>query len=1098
MVFSTNSRRLSVFLMAFAALGLSLLISTPVCAQVAGATISGTVTDASGAIVPQVQISIKNVATGINRTVTSDAAGFYLAPNLLPGSYEVSGSAAGFSTTVQSGVVLTVGTQQVLNFTLRVGQITETVEVTTEAPTVELASSELGAVVGATTVVELPLNGRSWTDLAKLQPGVSGVTTQRPLDSLGGRPYRGFGAQASISGSRPQQNNYRLDGISINDYANGAPGSVLGGNLGVDAIQEFSVLTSNYSAAYGKTSGGIINAISRSGTNQIHGSAYEFLRNSALDARNFFDPATIPPFRRNQFGASLGGPIQKGRTFFFGDYEGVRQEKGVSQLDVVPSLAARAGNLCSLCPLGQRVTVTVDPAIKKYLGVFPLPNGPSFGTGDVASYGIAGRQNVTENYFTTRVDHQFSQKDSIFANYLFDQSPFSTSLPFGDYLVGALVKRQIAALEETHTFSPSLLNIVRLGYNRERMDANYATQILNPVAADHSLSIFPGNYAPNCNCPEGMTQYGANQGTGTFIRWNSYQVYDDAFLVKGLHALKFGFGFERDQLNIVANGSDLVNGRFGFGTMQAFLTNQPSRVLAGLPGKNPEKYLHQSILGGYIQDDWRFRPNLTLNLGLRYEMSTVPTDIHGNTSNLYNLTDPQPHLGDPYFHNPTLRNVEPRLGFAWDPFSSGKTAVRGGFGMFDALPMLYLYQVLESAVFPFTVQASASTLPQGSFPSGAAAFLSPSGAQYTSIEPNPHRNYVMQWNVNVQRELASNLTATIGYIGSHGVHQPFRVDDANMVQPTLTSAGYLWPNPIGSGTVLNPNVGPIKYLNWAGSSFYDALILGIEKRLSHGLQIHGSYTWGKSIDNNSGAIAGDTLTNSISTLDPFNLKLSRGLSDFNVGRTLVISATWLLPTLKSAPAAVAWVANGWELTSILTAADGVPFSALFGTGGDPQGKRNSDDYAYPNRVSGCNPINTNFKNSPSGLPLYVNPNCFRVPTAPSMAFWTSNCDPSHPFPQCFNLRGNSGRNIMIGPGVANLDFSIIKNNYVKRISENFNVQFRTEVFNILNRANFAVPDLGNGNNDIFDSSGAVNPAAGLLTSTTTDAREIQFALKLVW
>src|SRR5437879_1231377 len=360
-------------------------------AQVVGATVSGTVTDASCAGVANTLVSIKNTATGVTRGATADSVGFYTAPNLLPGNYDVTFSAAGFSTEVRSGVTLTVGAQQVLNASLRVGQVSQQVTVTGEAPTVQLASSALSAVVEAPMVVGLPLNGRSWTDLANLQPGVAGIETQVPFGDSG-RGNRGFGAQISISGSRPTQNNYRLDGISINDYANGGPGSVLGGNLGVDAVEEFSVLTSSYSAEYGKTSGGVVNAISRAGTNQLHGSAYEFVRNSSLDARNFFDPATVPPFRRNQFGASIGGPILKDKTFFFGDYEGIRQSKGVGRLDIVPSLAARglmadgktptAAIVCSNppgtdpskpCP-PQQVTAAVnpDPVTGIDLGVLPF------------------------------------------------------------------------------------------------------------------------------------------------------------------------------------------------------------------------------------------------------------------------------------------------------------------------------------------------------------------------------------------------------------------------------------------------------------------------------------------------------------------------------------------------------------------------------------------------------------------------------------------------------------------------------------------------------------------------------------------------------
>jgi hypothetical protein len=1116
MISKLRAKKVVAGFVALVALAFSPLTLVPAHAQVAGATLSGTISDQSGAVIPGGKISIKNVATGITRDVTADAAGFYTAPNLLPGSYEVTVSAPGFATEVRSGITLTVGAQQVLNITMQVGQVTEKVQVTGEAPAVQLASSSLSAVVGASTVVELPLNGRSWTDLAKLQPGVAAVETQVAFGDSG-RGNRGFGAQLSISGGRPVQNNYRLDGISINDYANGGPGSVLGGNLGVDAIQEFSVVTSNYSAEYGKTSGGVVNAISRSGTNQFHGSAYFFLRDEDFDARRFFD-TTRPSFHQNQYGASAGGPVKKDRTFVFGDYEGINFGKGVTRLDVVPSLAARAGNLCSTPPSDGSCTpstVTVDPAVGRWLTIYPLPNGSSIGNGDVAAFTFAGQRTLSERFFTTRIDHRFSEKDSIFGTYMFDRTPFTSAEPLGVVLLGSITKRQIFALEESHTFSPSLVNTVRLGFNRDLVDNQNPIKALIPAGGDKTIFTVPGEYAPGCQCPEGITlMEGGIHGQSTYLyRWNAFQAYDDAFWTRGLHSVKFGFGFERDQDNQLTLGT--ATGLFGFGSMKALLTNHPKRLAAQKPQFLTPRGMRQSIIGGYLQDDWRFRTNLTLNLGVRYEMSTVPTEVQGKLSTLYNLSDVGAHCGKvdparkciaagPYFNNPTLRNFEPRVGFAWDPFRNGKTAVRGGFGFFDSLPLLYEYLTMNGQAYPFMERDQVSNLPAGSFPSGAYAFLNPGNTRYISIELNPHRNYVMQWNVNVQRELVQNVTATVGYVGNRGVHQPFRVDEANMVIPTPSSAGYLWPGGggvgIGNGTLYNPNVGGIRFLNWGGNTLYDALQVGIEKRMSHGLQLKGSYTWGKSIDTSSGVIAGDPFANSISSLQWFDLKrLTRGLSDFDVRRTIVINGTWNLPTLKSAPAVVGWAINGWELTSIFKANDGVPLSALFGTGGDPMGTLSSDDYAFPNRLTGCNPINTNFRKSPSGVPLYVNSNCFAVATAPSLTFYNANCDPSFgTSPQCFNLRGNSGRNIMIGPGLAYLDFSIVKNNPVKRISENFNVQFRAEFFNILNRANFGVPDLGNGNDDIFDASGAVNPAAGLLTTTTTDPREIQFALKIVW
>jgi hypothetical protein len=1048
--------------------------------QVAGGTISGTVTDASGAVIPNTQISIRNVATGLARAVTADTAGFYTAPNLLPGSYEVTATAPGFATVVETGMTLTVGAQQVLNLSMHVGQVTQRVEVTEAAPTVQLASSTISAVVDSTTVRELPLNGRSWTDLAALQPGVAPVETHVQGDNL-----RGYGDEVSIAGGRPQQNNYRLDGVSVNDFANGGPGSVLGGNLGVDAIQEFSVLTSNYSAEYGKTSGGVVNAITRSGTNQFHGSVYEFLRNSALDARNFFD-GLIPPFKRNQFGAAAGGPIRKDRTFVFGDFEGIRQSLGLTSVVTVPSLAARVGNLST-------GNVTVNPGAQKYLVLFPLPNGPLLGNGDQGIFTVPEQQITTENFFTIRVDHKLSEKDSLFGTYLFDKTPQTAPDAFNDVLLGDLTKRQIFVLEEDHIFNPALINSVRFGFNRDFVNHNTNIRAINPAAADPSLGAVPGQNAAAVLIG-GLSPFLGGLITATpNERWNSFQGYDDAFLTKGLHSLKFGVAFERDQLNQLSNGSPA--GEFHFGTLADFLTNKPKLFIATFPNLLTPRGIRQSIFGLYVQDDWRVRPNLTLNLGLRYEMSTVPTEVQGKLSNLYNLTDANPHLGDPYFLNPTLRNFEPKVGFAWDPFRKGKTAVRGGFGVFDVLPLPYEFATIAGTSAPFIELGSASKLPAGSFPGGAFALLAPSSLSIGSIERKPHRNYVLQWNLNVQHELTPSVTALVGYVGSRGVHQPFRSEDANIVLPTLTSQGYLWPSPVGSGTVINPNVGEIRYLNWGANSFYDGLEFGVTKKMTHGLEIQGSYTWGKSIDSGSASVAGDMFTNSISSPLWFNLKLNRAVSDFNVGRTLVVSGTWRVPERKSLSGPADWAENGWELGAIYKANDGSPFTATFGSDGDPLGLNSSDPWDFPNRLTGpgcgslVNPGNPN---------TYIKTQCFGIPTAPSGAFYKANCDAGvGTAPQCFNLRGNAGRNILTGPGLSNLDFSVFKNNPVKRISESFNAQFRAEFFNILNRANFAVPVTPD-NVTIFDSTGASVGGAGLLTSTTTTAREIQFALKLTW
>jgi hypothetical protein len=454
MLVKPSSKRFGPVLSVFYVLVLTISSTGQAQAQVTGATLFGTIMDTTGAVIPGVQLSIKNRATGIARNMTTDEAGFYSAPNLLAGNYDVTVSAPGFSTVVQSNIALAVGAQQQLNVSLKVGETAQVVEVTEAAPMVQVASSVISAQIEASTVRELPLNGRDWASLATLSPGVNAIETQMPFESGAVRGNRGFGAQLTISGGRPTQNNYRLDGLSINDYANGGPGSVIGVSLGVDAIQEFSVLTGNYSAEYRRTSGGVVNAISKSGTNAFHGDVYEFLRNDKLDANDFFSNASSqpkPPYKRNQFGAAAGGPIRKDRTFVFGDYEGIRQSQGiVSAGTVVPSDAARAGNLAN----GQRVNV--DPLVAKYLALYPHANGPV--TGDKGVFTFAGVRRVSENFFTSRVDHKVSDKNSLFGTYMYDDAPYTQPDNFNNVKIQSQTTRHIAAIEHSHIFSPGFVN----------------------------------------------------------------------------------------------------------------------------------------------------------------------------------------------------------------------------------------------------------------------------------------------------------------------------------------------------------------------------------------------------------------------------------------------------------------------------------------------------------------------------------------------------------------------------------------------------------------------------------------------------------------
>jgi carboxypeptidase family protein len=1099
-------RRLGIILLAASLVAFPALLSVRANAQVSGGTVSGTVSSASQLAMPNARVTLKDVATGVTRAVTTGAMGFYSSANLVPGTYEMTVEASGFSTQVRTGIAVTVGAKLVVNVAMDMGESSQVIREAFTGTPENQASSAAGGNVSASTVRDSPLNGRDWTQLAALQAGVTGIQTG------GAQAQRGFGAAISVSGARPDQNNYRLDGISINDYSNGAPGSVLGSNLGVDAVEQFSVLGSNYPAGFGRTSGGVINAVTRSGTNAFHGNVYEFLRNSALDARNFFD-AKIPPFKRNQFGGSAGGPIQKGRTFFFADYEGLRQSLGVTHVDTVPSEAARKG-LLSTGPVvvDSHQEPNHPPGVAQFLEAFyPHPNGPILGNGDTAIFSFADQQVTTENYFTTKIDHKFSDHDSLSGTFFRDNSKEIQPDNFDWLLSNVVSRRQLVTLLEQHIFSPGLLNAARFGFNRAVASSGGVSKVMNPSLTDAKFGFVQGQFVGRIINVPGLTDFpgGLNQALPNTLSssqtytWNSFQEADDIFLTKGVHALQFGVLVERMQDNLRSTG--MVDGSFTFSSLADVLTNRPRNFEGLAPRPIPVVGIRETLFGAYAQDDIRVRRGLNVSLGLRYEMSTVPAEAHNLLSNLLHLTDAQPHLGSPFFLNPTLRNFEPRVGLAWSPFAGDKTVVRAGAGMFDVLPLPYEFALTIPNTAPFVKQIYAGELPQGSFPVGAFEQFSGSStvsrASYT--EHAPKRNYVMQWNANLERELTKGLTVTLGYVGSHGVHQPYRQDNFDTVLPTLTAAGYLYP-PAATSTTLNPNFGRINGNLWQASSSYHALQAVVEKSLSHGVQFHGAYTWSKSIDTLSATVADDAFPNGLMNPLFFDQRTSRGLSDFNVGQNFVVNLTWEAPAPKTGSRLTRWALSGWQWGGIYKASGGQPFTPILG--GDPLGTKLDETNEPPNRVAGpgCESLVN------SGNPnQYIKPSCFSLPRAtPAIA---SQCttfgfrlpgtngptDAGSPgiAGTCANLRGNLGRNSLIGPGMSNLDFSLFKNNRIRSISEGFNVQFRAEFFNVFNRANFASPT---DNRTVFDQNGTPISSAGLITSTQTPSRQIQFALKLIW
>lgn len=1082
--------------------------ATQIRAQVAGATLSGVVTDERGGPVPGASVSIRNSGTGIVREVKTNEDGFYSAPNLLPGAYEVSVSASGFQLMIQRDMVLTVGAQQSLNLSLKIGQINEKVVITATPPTVQTTSSTISATVDSTTVRELPLNGRDWTSLATLEPGVTSIPNQVSTAFSANKGNRGFGNQLSNGGHRANENTYRINGININDYSNGAPGGASGLNLGVDGIQEFSVLTSDYTAEYGRTSGAVINAITKSGVNEFHGTAFLFDRDKVFDAKSFFDDRTkpIPSFRRVQFGGSGGTAIVQDKTFVYGTYEGVRQNRPVSQLIHVPTDAERA---------------LAVPAIVPYLKLWPeAPQGtPVDSNGITQTFGVALPSISNENYATGRVDQKFSANDTFAVSYFWDSGPQSQLDPLENAVHEVFSRRQMASAEETHILGPAMVNTLRAGLSRVRGDIN------DPVsghgaAVDSSLTIAPGATAtPTIAVPGVLTTAVGLGGLNRFLhRWTSAQLYDDAFVTKGTHSIKFGFAFERMLYNVTEKLSP--NGRMsGYGSLSDFLNNVPHRLNALAPGGSNEVAIRESLFAGYVQDDWRLRPNLTVNAGVRYEFTTLPKDANNRIqeiTTLVNCATPgvapsssspcgPVHVGSFIAKNPTTKNFEPRIGFSWDPFKNGKTAVRAGFGIFDVLPLPYEFGLNTAATFPYQVVGFDRFATLGSGTDTNISF-NPNKVRNRYVEQNPKRADVLNWNFNIQREVAPSWTAIVGYVGSRTVHLSVSADDVNLVPVIITSAGILiptntyqldpnWGGGNGGVTPGGPGGAGIRPVFFDGESTYHGFHAQMKKSMSRGLQGQVSYTFGKCRDTSSSPVTGDTYVNSIAVPLLLSKAYRIGACDFDIRQTLVGTFIWDVPGPKSGLAS--YVAGGWQLGTIVTATSGSPFTVTLGGGDDPLNTGYNGDFSmdYPDLMPGCNPIH-------GGL-NYLNTQCFALPQAtPAIA---SQCAPfvgsgssSNPqFPgSCSNLVGNAGRNRFYGPGLKTVDFSVFKN---FQFSEGLKLQFRAEFFNVLNHPNFAAPNfLSDSNNSVFDGNGNAISNAGVLASTSTSSRQIQLGLKLVW
>ena len=1024
-------------------------------AQVTSGTISGTVKDTTGAVAPGAKITVLNEDTGISRAVETDSACHYVAPSLALGNYRVTVSLEGFQTAVRSGILLTVGREAVVDFSLSVGAVTQELEVKAEAPLVETTTNAVSGLVAEQAIQELPLNGRSFDQLISLQ-------SSAPVARIGGH-VAGVGEAAffTVGGARFLSNDFILDGTEVLGGGNQTtlPGGALGINMGVDAVREFQILTSSYSAAFGKRAGGVINIATRSGTNQLHGSAYEFIRNSDLDARNFFDTTlSPPPFKRNQFGGSLGGPIRKDKAFFFVNYEGLRQALTETNISIVPDNNVRQG----LLPVnGTLVNVGVAPNVAPFIPyIFGPVNGKVFGDGTAQS--ILHPLDVgSQNYVLGRFDAQLTDKDSVFVRYNITLASINNPSTSSLFLAPLDTRDQVLTIGEQKVFSPTTLNLFRFGFTRGR---SFDTSVsINPLPAN--LTSVPGytpiaqiDFGATSNSGGFITSAGLNTAVNTIYLVNQFDVSDQVTKTAGQHTLQFGAQVQKIQHNDTSNKAPI----FDFTSLANFLAGTPSLFISQPPQANAEKGIRQTYFAGFVQDEYHVTHNLTLNLGLRYELMTVPTEANNRVSN-YRPTilngligvETNPTLGSPFF-NGHHGEFAPRVGFAWSP-GDGKTVVRGGGGIFyDQLLSEFRFYTSSNAPFVSQVQITNPPFPLGFSGAGGTSTPSPQG-----IDPNVDVPTRVEYNFGVQRQLNSSIVLEAQYVGSHSYHLS-RVHEANPTRPTFLPGGIVsYPTASGSPRI-NPALGGTQFVSTDAISYYNSLQVDLKQRLSRGLRYQISYTYAKLMDDASTITSQEALGSPSFTQNPFNLLGDLGLSSYDLKNSFAANFTYDLPG-SGLKGALGRTLGGWEVGSIITVTSGFPFTAVTGFNRSNDAARNIAD-----RPS----LLPNASNNPNvgRVTKWYNPSVFTLPPA--------------------GQYGNLGRNTLIGPGLTNVDFNLAK---TFAVIERLHATFRFDVFNLLNHASFALPS-----NTIFSSNGQILGAAGTITSTVGTSRQLQFALKLIF
>jgi len=1091
--------------------GLIVLGSCLVFAQ-GSAVISGIVRDATGAVLPGVTVTIKHTESGLTRTVDSTENGSYRMPSLPVGPYEVTGEKSGFKQGVRRGINLAVAQEAVVDLTLDVGALAEQVTVTEEAPLVNTTLSSTAGLITEQQVKDLPLNGRSFDQLLTLNVGISNNTS-----NIGqGNGWTGF----SVAGKRQETNRFLINGV---DWVGGnstgqfiTPSGASGQLLGVEAVREYNVLEHTYGAEYGKRAGGQISIVTSSGTNQWHGTLFEYLRNSALDARNFFDQTIgAPPFKRNQFGGALGGPIKKDKMFIFGNYEGFRQRLALSSRAIVPDIPSRQGLLpCNVitpapspCPASGFAPVpNLKPGMLPYANYFwPSPNGLEVLTnglpsGTAYNYNSA-LQRAREDFGLARFDYSISSKDSLFVNYTLDDGERRTPRTNAIFTQIEPLRTQTVGIQETRVFSSSVVNSATLGYAR-----TWATLVrATAVAIPDSLLFLPGGNQGSIVIGGGATTVapaavapaeGINPVRG--IR-EYYTLSDDLHFSKGRHSFSTGAWIQRIHQNDVG-AAQFSAGGVSYPTMLAFLQDVPSQFNLN---RNPLGLGYRTTEAAwYFQDEFKLFPNLSMRLGLRHEMTDGWNEVAGRCSNYAFdknfVISTEPVIGKSCLgQNNAKLLLQPRVGLAWDPTGTGSWAVRAGFGIHNDLqdnlanrtyanPPFNAREQLTGSLLSLIPLQKTAVLPPTCGPSvpQPCSIYSPAG-----VDPNMFTPTIQQWNLTVERSITKDIMIQVGYVGSQSYHTPLSVN-ANTAYPQVcqnpqgcdsggTTLQGTVPRPpyarvpqgttyMAPGTRPNPYVG--NGVTWfdQGTSSYHSLNVSLVKRASHGITFKTNYTYGRVIDLNSAILAPSAGNEPPDVFSPYNLRLNRGVASYSLQHQFNGNFSYQMPFGNGqrfgngASGVVDHLIGGWQWNGIVNAQGGFPFTPLAGSNISGTGDANQSD--VPN-------WNPDFKGPVIlGKPdQWFDPRAFVVPT-----------------PGTF---GNVSRGSLRGPGLVSFDTSLFKR---IKINETLNLQFRAEAFNVFNHANFSYP------NQIIFAGNNYSSSAGVISTTATSSRQLQFALKLMF